>query len=48
MRLKSENLSIKDDEISRLRNHNKNLLTQMKKMKNEKKTQQEYHNLERE
>jgi hypothetical protein len=36
----SKKLSSKDDEISRLRNHNKTLLIEMKKLKNEKKMQQ--------
>ena len=37
----NKKLSSKDDEISRLRNHNKTLITEMKKLKKQKKLQQE-------
>jgi hypothetical protein len=37
----NKELLSKDDEITRLRNHNKNLLVDMKKLKNKRKEQQE-------
>jgi hypothetical protein len=40
LKISVKKLSSKDDEISRLKNHNKTPLVEMKKLKNEKKAQQ--------